>query len=70
MGAKAEIHGLIRNLARAGSGILLVSSELPELLRLCDRILVMRHGRVVAEVARRAATQESLLRLMAGVIAA
>ena len=66
VGAKAEIHALIDQLARDGNAILLISSELPELLRLSTRILVVREGSVVAEVPREGATQESLLRLMAG----
>jgi ABC-type sugar transport system ATPase subunit len=67
VGAKAAIHALIDELARSGLGILLISSELPELLNLATRILVMRAGRLVGELPRAAATQESLLRLMAGV---
>jgi ribose transport system ATP-binding protein len=67
VGAKAEIHALIGQLALAGHAILLISSELPELLSLSRRILVLREGRVVGELARRDATQAGLLRLMAGV---
>jgi len=67
VGAKAEIHALIDQLAETGSGILLVSSELPEVLNLSTRILVLREGRLVGELARGAADQEGLLRLMAGV---
>jgi ABC-type sugar transport system ATPase subunit len=67
VGAKAAIHALIDELARAGLGILLISSELPELLNLSTRILIMRAGRLVGELPRAAATQESLLRQMAGV---
>ncbi|MGQ0640516.1 MAG: sugar ABC transporter ATP-binding protein [Gemmatimonadaceae bacterium] len=66
VGAKAEIHGLVRELAAQGTGILLISSELPEILSLSDRILVLREGRLVGELPREAATQEGLLRLMAG----
>lgn len=69
VGAKAEIHALIDELAREGSAILLISSELPELLRLSSRILVVRGGRVVGEVLKDAATQDGLLRLMAGLAA-
>jgi ABC-type sugar transport system ATPase subunit len=64
--AKAEIHALIGELAAQGTAILLISSELPELLSLSDRILVLRKGRLVGEVAREQATQEGLLRMMAG----
>ena len=67
VGAKAAIHALLRDRARTGTGLLLVSSELEELLALADRVLVMRAGRLVGERPRAAASQESLLRLMAGV---
>ena len=66
VGAKAEIHGLVEALAAAGTAILLISSELPEVLNLSSRILVFREGRIVAEFARGTATQESLMRSMAG----
>jgi ABC-type sugar transport system ATPase subunit len=67
VGAKAEIHGLIDQLAREGSAVLLISSELPEVLNLSTRILVMREGRLVGEVPREQATQETLMRMMAGI---
>jgi ABC-type sugar transport system ATPase subunit len=67
VGAKAEIHALIRDLAARGNAVLLISSELPEVIALSHRVLVMRRGAIVAEVAHEAATQEGLLRLMAGV---
>ena len=67
VGAKAAIHDLLRHRAHAGAGLLLVSSELEELLALADRVLVMRAGRLVGERPRAAASQESLRRLMAGV---
>jgi ABC-type sugar transport system ATPase subunit len=67
VGAKAEIHALIRDLAARGNAVLLISSELPEVLAISHRILVMREGEIVAEVPHEHATQESLLRLMAGV---
>jgi ABC-type sugar transport system ATPase subunit len=66
VGAKAEIHALIDRLATQGNAILLISSELPEVLRLSSRILVLREGRLVGEVGRQQATQEGLMRLMAG----
>ena len=53
VGAKSEIHRLLRDLARSGIGIVVISSELPELLGLCDRVLVIREGRVAGEVGRR-----------------
>jgi ABC-type sugar transport system ATPase subunit len=66
VGAKAEIHALLDELAAQGAALLLVSSELPEVIRLSTRILVMREGRLVAEVKRADASQETLLRAMAG----
>jgi ABC-type sugar transport system ATPase subunit len=66
VGAKAEIHALIGELAARGNAILLISSELPEILTLATRILVLRGGRLVGELTREQATQDRLLRLMAG----
>jgi len=67
VGAKAEIHSLIERLAARGSAVLLVSSELPELLALSTRIVVLRGGRVVGALARAEATEEAVARLMTGV---
>jgi ABC-type sugar transport system ATPase subunit len=67
VGAKAEIHALVRDLAARGNAVLIISSELPEVIALSHRILVMRQGQFVAEVTHADATQEKLLRLMAGV---
>jgi ABC-type sugar transport system ATPase subunit len=69
VGAKAEIHALIDELAAAGNAVILISSEMPEVLNLSTRILVFRAGRIVGELSRADATQESLMRLMAGVAA-
>ena len=66
VGAKAEIHGLIDDLAAQGSAVLLISSELPEVLHLSTRILVLREGRVAGELPREHATQADVMRLMAG----
>jgi ribose transport system ATP-binding protein len=66
VGAKAELHAWIDRLASSGVGILLISSELPELLNLSTRILVLRNGRITGEVARGDADQDRLLRLMTG----
>ncbi|MGQ0647211.1 MAG: sugar ABC transporter ATP-binding protein [Gemmatimonadaceae bacterium] len=67
VGAKTEIHGLIADLASEGTAILLISSELPEILRLSHRILVLREGRIVGEVPAEGASQDQLMRLMSGV---
>ena len=69
VGAKAEIHALINELAAQGTAVVLISSELPELLSLSTRILVLREGRLVGEVPGHTATQDGLLRLMAGLAA-
>ena len=62
VGAKAEIHALIGALADRGKAVLLVSSELPELLALSDRLLVMRQGEVAAELDPLSVTQEEVLK--------
>jgi ABC-type sugar transport system ATPase subunit len=61
VGAKAEISELILRLARGGMGIFLISSELPEILALSDRVLVMRSGRITASQPRDEATSESIM---------
>lgn len=66
VGAKAEMHLLIDQLADKGSAVLLISSELPEVLNLSTRIIVLREGRIAGEVSREEASQETLMRLMAG----
>jgi ABC-type sugar transport system ATPase subunit len=63
VGAKAEIHRLIRELTRGGMATLVISSELPEVLALCDRIVVMREGRIAGELRGDGATQEQVLAL-------
>ena len=64
IGAKSEIHRLMSGLARAGLAILMISSELPEIMGMSDRILVMREGTIVAEFAREDATQEAIAAAM------
>jgi ribose transport system ATP-binding protein len=61
VGAKAEIYALIRDLAERGLSLLVVSSELPELMLLCDRIVVMAHHRIVGELRRPDFSQENIL---------
>lgn len=61
IGAKAEIHALMRRLAGEGMAILAASSELPELLAVCDRILVLCEGRLTAEFARAEAGEEAIM---------
>jgi len=66
VGAKAEIHALLRELAQQGKAIVVASSELPELLALCNRILVLREGAVVGEVEAKDADENKIMSLMAG----
>jgi len=66
VGAKAEVHRLMSELAREGLAILMISSELPEVMGMSDRILVMRDGSIVAEYDRNEATQEQIAAAMMG----
>jgi rhamnose transport system ATP-binding protein len=63
VGAKAQVHRLIRSLAETDVAILVISSELPELLAISDRLLVMRQGKIAGELSGVSATQEQVLRL-------
>jgi ribose transport system ATP-binding protein len=63
VGAKAEIHRILRQLARDGVGILVISSELPELIGVCDRVLVVREGEITGEVAGDRMTEENIMYL-------
>jgi ABC-type sugar transport system ATPase subunit len=66
VGAKEEIHFLIDDLARQGKGILVISSDLPELLTIADRIYVMREGCIVKEFKDSRVTQEEIIAFAAG----
>ncbi len=63
MGAKAEIHRLVGALAAQGTAVLMVSSEMPEVLGMSDRILVMHEGRMTGIVERRDADQVRIMEL-------
>ena len=67
VGAKAEMHALLDRLAAEGSSIILISSELSEILNLSTRILVLRNGEIAGELSRQNADQDSVMRLMTGV---
>jgi ribose transport system ATP-binding protein len=67
VGAKAEMFGLVGDLAKEGRGIVLISSYLPELLNMCDRILVMRDGRVAGVLEREEFSEERIVSLATGV---
>jgi ribose transport system ATP-binding protein len=66
VGAKAEVHALMSRLAQAGVGIIMISSELPEILGMSDRVLVMSEGRVAAILDRGEATQELIMAYASG----
>jgi len=66
VGTKAEVHRLLEELAGQGVAILVISSELPEVLRLANRILVMREGRLVAEFEHADASEQSIVAAATG----
>lgn len=68
VGAKTEIHKIICELAEKGLAVLMVSSELPEILAVSDRILVMHEGKLKAELSREEATQEKIMYYATGEI--
>jgi putative multiple sugar transport system ATP-binding protein len=64
VGAKFEIYTIMKDLAEQGRGVLMISSEMPELLGMCDRIYVMNEGRIVGELTRAEASQEKIMALI------
>jgi len=66
IGSKAQIHKIITQLADAGLAVLLISSDLPEVLAMSDRILVIAEGRLVADLPHSAATQEKVMAAATG----
>ena len=68
VGAKAEIYKLIVNMAKAGKSIIMISSEMPEFLGICDRIAVMYEGRITGVVERKEATQEKIMAYAANIV--
>ena len=66
VGAKVEIYKLMNELVRKGVSILMISSELPEVLGMCDRVLVMYEGRLAGELSRNTTTQERIMQLATG----
>ena len=66
VGAKAEIHNLLRSLAESGAGVIIVSSELPEVLGISDRIAVIHEGRLVGILSGETATEENIMTLASG----
>ncbi len=66
VGTKAEVHRLMSELAGRGVAVLMISSELPEVLGMADRVLVMHEGRLVEELSREEADEESVIRAATG----
>jgi rhamnose transport system ATP-binding protein len=66
VGTKAEVHRLMSDLAARGVAVLMISSELPEVLGMADRVLVMREGRLTGELSRDEADEERVIRLATG----
>ena len=64
VGAKFEIYTIMKDLAAQGRGVVMISSEMPELLGMCDRIYVMNEGRIVGELSRDEASQERIMSLI------
>ncbi|MGB0090719.1 MAG: sugar ABC transporter ATP-binding protein [Planifilum fulgidum] len=69
VGAKSEIYKMLRELADDGKGIIVISSELPEVIGICDRVLVMHQGRIVGEVSGERINEEEIIRLASGIVA-
>ena len=67
IGSKAAVHEFMAELAAQGLAVIMVSSEIPEILGMSDRVIVMREGRMVAEVARADLSPETLVRYAAGI---
>ena len=66
VGSKAEIYRIMTDLANEGAGIIMISSELPEVLGMSDRVMVMRDGRIVKELARADASEEVVMQYAVG----
>ena len=66
IGARVEIYNLINDLAQNGNGIIITSVDLNEILGMCDRILVLRNGHIVADIPRASATKQNLLTYASG----
>ena len=69
VGAKSEIYSIIDNLAKSGTAVLVISSDLPEIIGICDRVIVMRAGLIAGEIRRTATTpldQEQIMALATG----
>jgi len=63
VGAKAEMHTMIRELAESGIGVIIISSELPEIIGMCDRVIVMHEGKITGEVSNNDITEKNIMTL-------
>jgi rhamnose transport system ATP-binding protein len=66
VGTKAEVHRILDGLVAQGMAVLMISSELPEVLAMADRVIVLREGRVTAELSREQADEDSVMRAATG----
>jgi rhamnose transport system ATP-binding protein len=66
VGTKAEVHRLLDELVSEGVAVLMISSELPEVVGMADRVLVLREGRLVAELSRAQADEDAIMRAATG----
>ena len=66
VGAKQEIYELIDKLAQRGEGVIMISSELEEIIRMSDRVLVMHEGRVMGQLTGESITEENIMQLAVG----
>ncbi|MGY6695656.1 MAG: hypothetical protein ACXIUW_06475 [Roseinatronobacter sp.] len=67
VGSKSEIHQLLRELAAQGYAVIVISSEMPEVLRVSDRIVAMYHGRIMQEFTIESVTEDSLVQAISGI---
>ncbi|MQY79415.1 MAG: ATP-binding cassette domain-containing protein [Bacteroidetes bacterium] len=67
IGARSEIYEKIRQYSAQGKGVIVISSDLPEIIGLCDRVLVMRHGKITGEVSRKDFSEETIISYAAGI---
>jgi ABC-type sugar transport system ATPase subunit len=67
VGSKSEIHNLLRELAKQGYAVIVISSEMPEVLHVSDRIVAMYHGRIMREFTSEEVTEDSLIQAISGI---
>jgi len=68
VGAKSEIHSLMGELVKSGKAVIMISSELPEVLGMSDRIIIMHEGKLTGEVSRQDATQDLVMSYATGTV--